>query len=294
MPATYPAELTNATWQKNKGTLGRATTETGIGASLTALEKAFKSSSFVTADPKALAAETTDPMVYLRLRERLRKTLENEAKNLTAKIQACEQRASAATTTFADNSKVLGHLSQLIKDLEAFDNDLPKAYAAQVIGDVDRQFKANFGKTKTAAVLKSPVAADTEKARKAAMAMIKKVETAKTLKSIHATFGSNGPHRVVSTTPKLWDQIFSADCPQLTTYLLPGQAMTVYFGLPWVSDVGDEAGNKASDKVAANAKKSNEARAVETMALQYSRSLVEYKKFTDALAKFTTAVRPYC
>jgi hypothetical protein len=69
--------------------------------------------------------------------------------------------------------------------------------------------------------------------------------------------------------------------------------MNTYFTLPWISDVGNEAGNNASDRVANDAKKSTEARAVTTMTLQYSRSLVEYKKFTDALAKFTTAVKPY-
>jgi hypothetical protein len=142
-------------------------------------------------------------------------------------------------------------------------------------------------------MLEQTVAADTEKARRDALAMIKEVEKQKTVASIHDTFGGDGPHRVVSTTPKLWDQIFRADCPQLTGTLLPGLAMNTYFTLPWVSDVGDEAGSKASKIVANNAKKTSEARAVETMTLQYSRSLVEYKKFTDALAKFTTAVQPY-
>ena len=45
-------------------------------------------------------------MVYLRLRERLRKALENEAKNLTPKVQASEQLVSTATARFAGNSKV--------------------------------------------------------------------------------------------------------------------------------------------------------------------------------------------
>jgi hypothetical protein len=118
-------------------------------------------------------------------------------------------------------------------------------------------------------------------------------EKEQTIASIHDTFGGDGPHRVVSTTLKLWDQIFRRDCPQLAGALLPGFAINTYFTLPWISDVGNEADNNASDRVANDAKKSTEACAVTTMTLQYSRSLVEYKKFTDALAKFTTAVKPY-
>lgn len=294
MPMTYPDVLTNAAWQKKKGLFARATKETGIGASLTALEKAFRASTFAKVNPQVLAAEMTDPLLYTRRRANLGNALKKDASTLKTKIKDSQNLVAAASATFAKDSDILRYLSTLIQNLVALDNKLaPHAYVAGVITDLDREFKTNFAKTKTAVMLQTPVAADTEKARRDALAMIKQVEQEKTIASIHDTFGGNGPHRVVSTTPKLWDQVFRADCPQLTGALLPGLAMNTFFTLPWVSDVGDEAGNKASDRVANDAKKSNEARAVTTMALQYSRSLVEYKKFTDALAKFTAAVKPY-
>jgi hypothetical protein len=294
MPMAYPDVLTNAAWQKKKGLFARATKETGIGASLTALEKAFRASTFAKVDPQVLAAEMTDPLLYMRCRANLGNALKKDATVLRAKVKDSQNFAAAASATFAKDSDILLYLSQLIQNLVALDNKLaPQAYIARVITDLDREFKAGFSKTRTAVALQRSVAADTEKARRDALAMIKQVEKEQTVASIHDTFGGDGPHRVVSTTPKLWDQVFRRECPLLAGALLPGLAMNTYFTLPWISDIGDEAGNKASDRVANDAKKSTEARAVTTMTLQYGRSLVEYKKFTDALAKFTTAVKPY-
>jgi hypothetical protein len=72
----------------------------------------------------------------------------------------------------------------------ALDNKLaPQAYIARVITDLDREFKAGFAKTKTAVQLQQSVAADTEKARREALAMITQVEMERTIASIHDTFG---------------------------------------------------------------------------------------------------------
>lgn len=294
MPIGYPTILTDKAWQKQKGPVAK-TKSTGVGKTLIALEKAYNATDFAKTDPQELAKQTTDPLSYAKRRASLGVALGAQGKRLVPLVAQSAEAVKKAKVTFAKDKKLLPYLTQIEQGLGQFKTDFAPGgrQSGQLLMQADREFKYLFGQTRTAKFSGSGTAQRTEKARTDVLAMIKKVEAAGTIASISDQFKGNGPHRTLTTSCELWDNFFAKDCPMLAKSIYAGAAKKEFGHLPWMWEVANEANLDATNAATALSQRSNEARAVSTFALAYSRSVIEYKKFVDHMAAFEAEVKKW-
>jgi hypothetical protein len=294
MAILYPEILTDKAWQKAKGVVAK-TKSTGVGKTLIALQKAYQATEFAKMGPIDLAKETTDPMSYAKRRTSFEAAVGSETKKLAPLIAQSAAAVKSAKATFAKERKLLAYLTEMEAALAQFKTDFAPGgrQTAQFLQSADREFKYLFGKTRTGTFLGAGAYARTEKARQQLLKTIKDVEKSAKISAIHDAWGSDGPHRVLTTGCELWDNFFAKDAPQLAKSIYAGKAKQEYGHLPWVWEVANEMNSDATNAVTALATRSSEDRAVATMTLQYSRSIIEFKKFTDFMGAFDQAARQW-
>jgi hypothetical protein len=198
LPFPFPVRLTNTHWQKKKG-LQAKNTKTGVGETLVALQKAFTQSPFGKFDPDVLAAETLDPVAFMRKAKALQQSFAGAARGLKPQLDASDLAINKAIPVFAkgSNQDLRKHLEQMRQDLKQFRADLD-AYANNVLAPAVTAFRVRLHKSSYYVALTN--AAKTGDANiKALLSMIQKVATAGTIESIDDIFGDD-PHRILSTT----------------------------------------------------------------------------------------------
>jgi hypothetical protein len=294
LPIAYPDVLSDKAWQKQKGAIAK-TKSTGVGKTLIALEKTYQASDFAKSDPQSFAKQTNDPPSYAKRRASLEVALGMQGKKLVPLVAKSVEAIKGAKVTFAKDKKLLPYLAQMEKALIQFKTDFAPGgrQAGQLLQQADREFKYLFGQTRTGKFATSDTAGRTEKARADVLAMIKKIEAAGTVAEIAAQFKGNGPHRTLTTSCELWDNFFAKDCPTLVKSIYAGAAKQEFGHLPWMWEVANEANLDASNAVSALAQRSSEDRAVTKFALEYSRSVIEYKKFVEHMRAFEAAARKW-
>jgi hypothetical protein len=295
---SFPTALTNKQWQKNKGLFAKAK-PTGIGEALTGMEKDFAGSGF-SLDPAKLGAETLDPIQFEKRLDQFAKSLQAQANKIDASAAAVQIKITAAKATFAGNKSVLGVLGQLEADLANFRAAIKPN--GQITTHVKAEVLAAYKKHLTtsaywAQTVTKGLAASTESHRQSVIAEVRKLESDPRIAFIHQLWGSDGSARTLRTTPRLWDQVLVKNFPQVTAAIRPGSAMQAYNQLPWIDTVGNEPGSSATNKVTAMLQGSTdpqvERRAVTTMALQYSQSLIKYQDFCKDLLQLEKYLKKY-
>ncbi|HEY2167671.1 MAG TPA: hypothetical protein VGH01_10925 [Jatrophihabitantaceae bacterium] len=295
---SFPSELTNKQWQKNKGLFAKAK-PTGIGEALTAMEKEFNGSGFML-DPAKLGTETYDPILFEKRLAQFDKVMQTQAKKIDAAAGTVQTKITAAKSTFAGNKAVLAVLTKLESDLANFRAGikLQGAIATKQRVAIFDEFKKHLkGSAYWKQTVEKKLAASTEGHRQEVLGDIKRLEADPRLELVHEMWGSDGAARTLRTTPRLWDQILVKNFPELTKMIRPGSAMADFNQLPWVDTVGDEPGNTATKKIQLGLKGATDTasvtRALTTFALQYSNSLMKYSDFVKALAEFETVLKKY-
>lgn len=272
----FPVSLTKTDWHKRNKT----GTKTGVGDTLLALQNAFAKAPFGKVDPDALGAETVDPVAFREKATAVHQAIAGAAQKLNPLIAASDQAMSKAIPLVAkgSNQDVRKHLEQMRKQLTQFTSDLDD-YADEVVDKARAAYRASLHKTAFYASL-----SDVRKTAPAEMSslllMIKKVGAAKTIDSIHATFGGDGPHRGLTTNCKVWDQLVVPRAPALVKAVGgPTNAMSTVAKMEWLMEVANEEAFDATRRVKAVATKLPDREAVQQFVLDYTQNVIKARDF---------------
>jgi hypothetical protein len=289
----YPVRLTNAHWQKKKS-LPAKNTKTGVGETLVALQKAFNQAPFGKFDPNVLAAETLDPVAFDRKTQGLKQSFAGAARALKPQIAASDLAINKAIPVFAkgSNQDLRKHLEQMRQDLKQFGTDLD-GYGDTLVAQAGAAYRVRLHSSSYYVALTN--AAKTGDANiKALLSMIKKVQAAGTIASINDVFGDDGPHRILTTTCQMWDQLVVRDAPAFVKAVKgPTSAMTTVAGMDWLMDVANEMNSDATKRVQLLANQSSEEDAVQQFAQEYTTNVNKARPFVNIVIKAGTALSQF-
>jgi len=289
----FPPELTKAQWEHNKGVMAKLFVgKTDIGGALAAVELEFNRWGFGSIK----GFDGADPVDFLAYKKGLVEGLTKGEAAIGNKLGALKVIATAAHADFAKSKTVPKSATTYVKGIldaiTTFKADLAK-FPEKAGDDVAKAYRDRLHKTPEYMVT-------TASAKSASnlviqiINMVKGIESRPTVANVHAAFKEDGPHRLLTTMFKTWDQIVRVKCPKLAASIYTGHAMSDYFNLPHLEDVADEMSSKASHKLALKVNGGlDEARVVHAFLLEYSKSVVESQKmlkhFIDA-AKVMAAI----
>lgn len=289
----YPAVLTRAAWDKKKGLAAKlAVGKTDVGAYLHAVEVAFKSGGL--ADVSEFAG--LDPIEYKAYETELTKKLTKGAKTVGTALGNLKVVATAAHSTFAASKVVpksaTAYVKSILDQIEPFKNlvaqyppvvgpALLKAYRTALRAPTNSSYGLLIKSAEAAPGLTVKI-----------VTLLKQVEAKPTVENLHAVFGDDGPHRMLTTSFKAWDQLAKAKFPTLAARHYTGTAMTDLFTLPHLQDMGNENMSHASKKLADLVQAGqNEKRAVAKLCLEYSQSVLKSADFLKGFAAFGTELK---
>lgn len=288
----YPAILTNAAWQKNKGKIAKLVVgKTDVGAALTAIEAETKK--YFDGIKPFLG---TDPLDFANYVQQLQKDLSVGAKAIQTKVTNAGPIIKACIADFA-NSKLTPKSStkyamSVQAALKPFTNDV-LAFSAKVTQGLVDDYKKKLSTMGAFLGIKG-TAENAEKTYSKLMDSIKKVESTKTLKGFKAVFAGDGPHRQMTTACKQWDQHVPKFFPTLAAGIYGGKAMNEFAGLPHMMAVANEANGVASEIIQGKIDGGTaEDRAVTTFMLEYSRSCIGCKPILDHIKKVWAELKKY-
>jgi len=279
----YPAVLTRAAWDKNKGLAAKlAVGKTDVGAYLLAVDVAFKAGSF----PAVGEFAGLDPIEYKAFEADLIKKLTKGAKAVGAALGNLKVVATAAHTAFAASKVVpkstTAYVKSILDQIEPF-KSLVTGYPGVVQPLLLQAYRKKLRASSTYIALKAS-AVSTPGLTLKIVNMVKKVEAKPTTANVSAVFGGDGPHRMLTTTFKTWDQLAKTKLPTLAPKHWAGTAMNDLFTLPHLEDVGNEANGDASGKLAALVQSGqDEKRVVRKFCLEYSKSVLNAGAFLKAV-----------
>ena len=282
----YPAVLTRAAWDKNKGLAAKlAVGKTDVGAYLLAVEVAFKSGGFAD----NLEFPGLDPLEYKAYETDLIKKLTKGAKAVGTALGNLKVVATAAHTAFGASKVVpkssTAYVKRILDQIEPF-KTLVAQYPGVVAPELLKTYRKKLRASSTYIALTASAASAPGLTAKI-VKMVKQVEANPTTANVNAVFGEDGPHRMLTTTFKTWDQLAKAKLPTLAPEHYAGTAMTDLFKLPHLEDIGNEANADASSKLAALVQSGqDEKRVVRKFCLEYSASVLN----TDAFLKAVVAL----
>lgn len=294
LPCPYPVSLKNSDWQKKKGLKNKGT-KSGVGATLTALEKAFAASPFGKFDPQQLAGETLDPVVMDQKRDALKQSLAGAARKLAKLIDDVDKKINTALPVFAANKSqdVRKHLQSMQGELKTFEATLTTGYPDALDHAIYVAYKTLLHQS-PAYMQITDGARNANAAMKALLAKVKTITPDTTIDEIHDMFDPDGPHRLLTTQCKMWDRYVVTQMPQLGKKAgFAGKAMETVFTTRWLEDVANEMNYDATKKIKAMAKKTSESDAVVKFAKEYSRSVIDSNKFIQVVVKVGTALEHY-
>ncbi|MEO6061795.1 MAG: hypothetical protein ABIQ99_07660 [Thermoflexales bacterium] len=279
----YPAVLTRAAWDKNKGLAAKlAVGKTDVGAYLLAVEVAFKAGSF----PDVSEFAGLDPIEYKAFETDLIKKLTKGAKAVGAALGNLKVVATAAHTAFAASKVVpksaTAYVKSILDQIEPFKN-LVAQYPGVVQPLVLQAYRKRLRASSTYIAFKASAVSAPTLALKI-VNMVKQVEAKPTTANVNAIFGGDGPHRMLTTTFQTWDQLAKAKLPTLAPKHWVGTAMKDLFDLPYLKEIGNEANGDASDKLTALVQLGqDEKRVVRKFCLEYSGSVLKTGAFLKAV-----------
>lgn len=274
----YPPELTKAQWDRNKGVMAKLFVgKTDVGAALAAVELEFKRCGFSAV--KGFGG--LDPLDLAEYKKGLLSGLAKGETAINNKLGPLKVIATQAHADFAKSKTVPKSATTYVKGIldaiTTFKADLAK-FGDKVSADIDKDYRDRLHKTKeyVATVATAKSAADL------AVKILKMVKTAEaepTVANVHKVFGADGPHRMLTTSFKTWDQFVKPQFPKLAAKIYPGTAMSEFFTLPHLSDIGNETNKAATAKLQIKVDKGgDEKKVVTTFLLEYSRSVAEAQK----------------
>ncbi len=203
----------------------------------------------------------------MRKANALQQSFAGAARALKPQLDASDQAINKAIPVFAkgSNQDLRKHLEQMRQDLKQSRADLD-AYANKVLAPAVTAFRVRLHKSSYYIALTN--AGKTGDANiKALLSMIQKVATAGTIESINDIFGDDGPHRILTTSCQMWDQLVVRDAPAFVkTVKGPTNAMATVAGMDWLMDVANETNSDATKRVQLLANRSGEDDAVEQFA----------------------------
>lgn len=275
----YPPELTKALWDRNKGVLAKLFVgKTDVGAALAAVELEFKRGGYSAIKPHD---GVFDPVDFAEYKKGLLSGLTKAEAAVNNKLGALKIIATAAHSDFAKSKTVPKSATTYVKGildaitafkvaLAAFPDDVSKA--------LDKDFRERLHKTKEYVATMATAKAAADLAVKI-INMVKTAEANPTVANVNKVFGADGPHRMLTTSFKTWDQFVKAQFPKLAAKFYAGSAMSDYFTLPHLSDIGNETNKAASAKLEAKVKGgADEKKVVTQFLLEYSKSVLEAQK----------------
>lgn len=278
--------LTKAAWDKNKGLAAKlAVGKTDVGAKLALVEQAFKSGGF--AGVKEFAG--LDPIEYAAWEEGLILGLEKGATSVSLALGGLKIVATAAHSLFSASKIVpksaTAYVKSILDQIEPF-KKLITQYHEVLPPSLQKAYRAALLKS-TSNIGLMDTAASTSGLTLKIVKMIKQVEAKPTVANLHAVFGSDGPHRMLTTSFKAWDQFAKGKYPKLAAKHYNGTAMTEFFTLPHLQDMGNEnmsvASKKLQDLVTGG---QNESRVVKKFLLEYSQSVLKCGDFLKGFTAF--------
>ncbi len=286
----YPAVLTLAGWDKNKGVGAKLSVgKTDVGANLTLVAQAFKTGGF--ADVKEFGG--LDPIEYAAWEAGLVAGLRKGAVAVGHALDNLNVAATAAHTAFV-NSKLttkasVAYVKSILDQITPFKN-LVTQYPDAVGQSILKAYRTKLRDPSNTSYLlttKSGNSCGTVSAK--IVLMIKEVEASPTVAKLHAVFGDDGPHRMLTTAFKAWDQLAKGKYPKLAAKHYGGTAMTEFFTLRHLEDMGNENQGDASKKLALLVTAGqNERQVVNKFCLEYSMSVLKCATFLKAFKAFAS------
>jgi hypothetical protein len=279
----YPAVLTRAAWDKNKGLAAKlAVGKTDVGAYLLAVEVAFKSGGLAVVSEFA----GLDPIDYKAYETELIAKLTKGAKAVGTALGSLKVVATDAHRTFGASKVVpkssTAYVKSILDQIEPFKN-LVAQYPGVLAPELLKAYRKKLRASSTYIAFKAS-AVSAPGLNLKIVNMVKQVEANPTTANLHAVFGGDGPHRMLTTTFKTWDQLGKAKLPKLAPSHWAGTAMIDLFKLPHLEDIGNEANSDASEKLAALVRAGqDEKRVVRKFCLEYSKSVLETGAFLKAM-----------
>jgi hypothetical protein len=288
----YPAVLTKAGWDKNKGVIAKLVkSNTDVGAKLVELETAYKTSGFATIK----AFNGLDPIGFKEYSDGLAKGLTAGIAALNNKLGPVKIVAKAAWDDFSKSKVIPKSSSDYVKSvLDACDPF--KQALTNFIPLVQTKLKSEYrGRLHKDSAYVATVASGASASNglvQKIVGMVKKVEAKPTVVQLHAEFGSDGPHRMLTTIFKTWDQLTATRFPKLAATIYTGKAMTEFFTLPGLQDMGNENMSVASKKLETVVKTGkNERTVVTTFLLSYSNSVIKADAMLKHMQTITKALK---
>jgi hypothetical protein len=281
---TYPVILTNKDWQKKKGVTNKGK-KTGVGESLDALQKAFAISAHAKISPDDLVKETSDIEIFKKKAPSVRLMFQQSRKKLRPLFDAADKKIAAAITTFGATSSAGKHLTAMKAALKKFETNEMGVFEQQFETEVIDKFKAKVQKTNTWAVVQT-----FDVTRRNASTFQKCLDDVRSISDVTDKFGTlinaNPPGRAVTTACKNWDQLIRAEFPEFSKKYFKYPAMDTIAKLPWIKQLGDEAGGTASKALKAQLSGGSEAQVIQKFKADAGRSWKQVEKFLDAYFKF--------
>jgi len=285
----YPPVLTKAQWDRNKGVMAKLFVgKTDIGAALAAVELEFKRGGFSAI--KSYEG-SLDPVDLEEHRKGLVSGLEKAGAAVVNKLKALKVIATAAHSDFAKSKTVpksaTAYVKSILDTIATFQADIGK-FPDDVTKAMDKEFRERLHKTKEYVATVATAKSASDLAVKI-ITMVKTVEANPTVANVHKVFGADGPHRMLTTSFKTWDQFVVGAFPKLAARHYAGKAMSDFFTLPHLADMGNETNKAATSKLEAKVKGGNdEKKVVTTFLLEYGKSVIESQKL---LKHFTAIVK---
>jgi hypothetical protein len=283
----YPPALSKAGWDKNKGLVAKfVKPTTDVGIKLVDLETVFKASGF-----NGVKAFTgLDPVDFTAYVDTVTKALTASVNAINNKLGPVKIVAKAAHDDFSKSKVIPKSSADYVKSIldgcdpfkTALTNWIPLV-KTKLLSEFRGRLKKDNKYIATVASGESAANGLTQKI----VGMVKEVEAKPTIAGVHAKFGQDGPHRMLTTIFKTWDQLTAKTFPKLAATIYSGKAMNDFFPLPGLADIANETANQATKKLDALVKSGQpENRVVTTFLLAYSSSVVK----ADAMLKHMQAI----
>jgi hypothetical protein len=274
----YPAALTKTGWDRNKSAMAKlAVGKTDVGAHLLALETQFNRSTYAS----ATTYDGVDAVDFTQHKTALAHGFAADKAGIVGKIGAAKVVVKAAHADFAASKtvskSVTAYAKTVLDTLDSFKTTLDN-YPDLLTKALDQHYHANLKKNIGYVALSDTMKSVPTLAVKI-VTLIKGVEAEPTVAKLHATFGHDGPHRMLTTCFKTWDQLMKKHFPRTVAGIYTGTAMSDYFTLKHLADVANEANSVASDPLRLRVQNGeDETKVVKGFLLEYSRSVVEAQK----------------
>ena len=285
----YPTTLTNKEWQKAKGLIAKIVVgKTDVGASLTALETAFKKSDYAK-DPTEF--DKLDPAEFKVFVKSLTVSLDKQEKELSSKVADALKNASAAAGEMKGNSKVPASVTKYLSSMTAALGTFEKAIKAEtpkIIDAVQSSFRKKLNGDTVVKALKD-ACAKLEIKWKALLGDIKAVEADPKIDTVEKVFAGDNNARGVATTAKFWDQLAVKQFPTTVAKIYTGKAISDYKELPFMSQIADQKGG-ATLKALVQKSGQTEEKIVTASMLKFSSSVVKAHELVNHMKALVKAV----